>query len=268
MAGETCAKGRQYGQNGIHPDEVTDDVNDPILDAIRRLVRDAQQDQLGAQAEDSPVEPAGGAVPSAPESESNPPVVEALVTDLVARARQELDMDDRKRSAAGYAADFREFTARPLSFTGCAFLLLLARFLQRPDAPRVIAVGMLSYFFIAWPWLLPALVLATVIVAGVVGYWLGAERITKLVFAWHTRLRRRDPQKAKRIRRRAARMSRRLSKLIERLPDSWTTGLYLPDFEEIPDLPEKMLSDPFDRLAKQLRETPLTEADPGMMANG
>jgi hypothetical protein len=52
--------------------------------------------------------------------------------------------------------------------------------------------------------------------------------------------------------RRSGGMSKLISGIVERLPDKWTTGLYLPDFEEPAELPDKMQSEPFDRLTTQI----------------
>ena len=85
----------------------------------------------------------------------------------------------------------------------------------------------------------------------IIYFSLGPDRVDASVAAWHARLRRRDFDKAEDIRRRAAFWSKRISAIVGRLPEKWTTGLYLPDFEEAPELPEKMKKDPFDRLAPQ-----------------
>ncbi|PIE08599.1 MAG: hypothetical protein CSA73_01480, partial [Rhodobacterales bacterium] len=61
----------------------------------------------------------------------------------------------------------------------------------------------------------------------------------------------RDPDRAEALRARAAGLSARLARLLERLPNRWTQGLYLPTFEEpSPDVYEDD-TDPFERLVAQ-----------------
>jgi hypothetical protein len=129
---------------------------------------------------------------------------------------------------------------------------LAARLLRRPDAPRLIAIMLLVIAFLMEPWFLLTLLVLGMLTTQVAYFSLGPDRVSELVVAWYDRLRQRDPERAETIRRRAARSSKQISAIIERLPDKWTTGLYLPDFEEPPELPEKMKSDPFDRLATQV----------------
>ena len=47
---------------------------------------------------------------------------------------------------------------------------------------------------------------------------------------------------------RAATASAWIGDLLAALPESWTRGLYLPDFEPEPDPHEKLSEDPFERL--------------------
>ena len=53
------------------------------------------------------------------------------------------------------------------------------------------------------------------------------------------------------MRSRAAKTSAAIGVIVDRLPESWTQGLYLPDFDEPDDLAEKWKSDPFDRLNRE-----------------
>jgi len=164
-----------------------------------------------------------------------------------------------------------ESTAKPRKDTGharsiwtkriaVALIRLAVRFLRRPDAPRLIAIVLLVIAFLMEPWFLVGLFGFGLLTAQIVYFSLGPDRVNELVAAWYDRLRQRDPAKAETIRRRAARSSRQISAIIDRLPDNWTTGLYLPDFEEPEELPEKMKVDPFDRLAAQLNDARGTPA--------
>ena len=74
----------------------------------------------------------------------------------------------------------------------------------------------------------------------------------ELVVKWFDRLKARDPDKAERIRKRAAGVSNALNRGLERLPENWTRGLYLPDFETDGYVPEKLKVDPFEDLAAKV----------------
>lgn len=184
-------------------------------------------------------------------SDSTAEAVRRLVLEEDARAtlREEspravsVEGDGRPQSNSGRAVSawLRAGTA--------ALLRLAGEFLRRPDAPRLIAIMLLVIAFLMEPWFLVTLFVFAMLTALVVYFSLGPDRVSELVVAWYERLRGRDPEKAETIRCRAAGLSKRASGIVERLPENWTTGLYLPDFEEADDLPEKMKSDPFDRLS-------------------
>jgi hypothetical protein len=131
----------------------------------------------------------------------------------------------------------------------------LRHFLRRPDAPRWIALALLALAAIFDPWFFVALLVIFGLAAVVAYFTLGPDRVAELVVAWHDRLAQRDPDKAEVIRRRAARVSRVLAALIERLPERWTAGLYLPDFEPAEAMPAKLQDDPFAKLAAEARAT-------------
>jgi hypothetical protein len=135
------------------------------------------------------------------------------------------------------------------------FVQVLARsvttFLQRPGASRTLAILMLSIIFFVMPWFVLLLLLLSMMIASIIYLSLGPDKVGALVAAWHARLRRRDPDKAEDARRRAALWSNRISAIADHLPEKWTAGLYLPDFEKESERPEKMKTDPFDRLDAQ-----------------
>lgn len=130
---------------------------------------------------------------------------------------------------------------------------LVRRFLRRPEGPRWIAAGLLLAVFLAAPWLLVWLFVLTALFVAVIWFSIGPDRSQDFVLAWYARLRTCDPEKAERIRRRAATASRRLDAFLGYLPDRWTTGLYLPDFESDTDMARQLDADPFDRLARDLK---------------
>jgi hypothetical protein len=124
-------------------------------------------------------------------------------------------------------------------------------FFRRPDASRILAILMLCVIVVIMPWFVLSLVLLGVLIALIIYFSLGPDKVGALVAAWHTCLRQRDPNKAEDTRRRAALWSKRISAVVDRLPEKWTAGLYLPEFEEASELPEKMKTDPIDRLHVQ-----------------
>lgn len=128
----------------------------------------------------------------------------------------------------------------------------ITRFLRRPDAPRRLATALLVIFVIAWPWKVLWLTLLIPLAALITWASVGNEGCAELVVAWHGRLKARDPDKAERIRLRAAAASRALGRGLDRLPERWTQGLYLPDFEPEGYVPDTLKVDPFEELAARV----------------
>lgn len=170
-------------------------------------------------------------------------------------ARQEAGKTPAYPASAEDGERLRSRPANPTSISFnviCGALMDLAmRFLRRPDAPRLLAIAVLAALISLAP--MAILMLCTLAVLTTLAAYrlLGSDRASKLGWAWYARARQRDPEKAETIRRRAAYLSTCASGLLDRLPSRWTAGLYLPDFEEPRPLPEKMNTDPFDRLAAE-----------------
>lgn len=125
---------------------------------------------------------------------------------------------------------------------------LVRSFLRRPDAPKLLSALLLLTLFMLQPGFILFLLLMALLIGIVLYFSLGPDTVENWIIDRHRRLRDRDPAAADRLRRRAAATSRRLSVLVEKLPASWTQGLYLPDFEEPSELPARLHSDPFERL--------------------
>ena len=124
-------------------------------------------------------------------------------------------------------------------------------FLRRPDAPRLLSILFLLTLIIVRPGFVLFLFLIAVLIGLVLYFSFGPDRVESFVVTRYRRLRERDLNAAEKLRHRAAIASKILSVIADKLPESWTAGLYLPDFEEPPERPEKMTSDPFDRLTGQ-----------------
>ena len=129
----------------------------------------------------------------------------------------------------------------------------VARFLRRPDAPRRLALALLVFFVIVWPWKVLLLTLLIPLAGLITWASVGSEGVAELVVRWYERLEAREPAKAERIRLRAAAVTGVLNHGLERLPESWTRGLYLPDFETDGYVPEKLKVDPFEDLAAEVQ---------------
>jgi hypothetical protein len=124
------------------------------------------------------------------------------------------------------------------------------RFFKRPDAPRWLALVTLMVAIAAWPWTVATLVGVALAGAAITWFTLGPDRASELVAEWHANLARRDPDAAESLRRRAALVTRVIAGIADKLPERWTAGLYLPDFEPEREMPDKMKDDPFDRLSR------------------
>ncbi len=129
-------------------------------------------------------------------------------------------------------------------------------FRHRPTRRYTFAATM-TVIFLWRPWLLPILFLVAVWIVLIVYLTLGPDRVTELVVGRWQKLRRDRPELAERLRRRANRMTLRLHAVLNRLPDKWTEGLYLPDFSDpAPDAKSvNSVDDPFEKLAKEAQRS-------------
>jgi hypothetical protein len=132
--------------------------------------------------------------------------------------------------------------------------------IKRPDAPRILAFVVLVAFILLKPGLVFFLFGMSLLTVLVLFFSLGPDPFQSWAINRYKKLRGRDPDAAERLRQCAARTSKTLSALIDKLPEKWTTGLYLPDFEEPQDLPEIWATDPFERLA-QHRDADVTRSN-------
>ena len=124
-------------------------------------------------------------------------------------------------------------------------------FLAQPEAPRRLSLALLVLIVFLRPLAVLGMALVALMVGLITYFSLGPDRVAEMVVAWYRRKKEADPERAEEIRARAARVSQRLGKIVDRLPERWTQGLYLPDFEENKPLPECLTGDPFDRLIPQ-----------------
>ncbi len=120
----------------------------------------------------------------------------------------------------------------------------------KPMSTRTHAMLLAGFTFLFFlpSWLLPALAFTTLLLALTSWTILGQDRINAMVAGYYSRVRERDEARAEHLRQRAAATSAWFANVIAALPESWTRGLYLPDFEVEDDPHEKLSEDPFERL--------------------
>lgn len=119
---------------------------------------------------------------------------------------------------------------------------------------RQVAIVAVALAILLWPLQILAFMLLTVITL-LVCYWtLGHERAVELTAQTMEWLEARSPAVASRLRQGAQRFGKAVFALVARLPERWTEGLYLPDFEPHSEPPEKMRVDPFERLVEDRKK--------------
>ncbi|SDC48428.1 hypothetical protein SAMN04488239_102360 [Ruegeria marina] len=104
---------------------------------------------------------------------------------------------------------------------------------------------------IAYPWVLPVTMGLLVALVTLAYLMLGQERSVAIGASCFVGLQRWRPAQAEALRAWAIRRVDRLERLLGRLPERWTAGIYLPDFGPTPDCPDKMQRDPFARLRSE-----------------
>ena len=127
---------------------------------------------------------------------------------------------------------------------------------KRKTLRRLAVIVGFAAFVYTWPWAIPLILFAMfwIVVAGLAA--LGSERIGAWmlrIFLW---LDARSPARAEQLRLRADRLAIRIDALLDRLPDRWTEGLYMPDLSRAALIPQDLNErpDPFDRIAAQARQ--------------
>jgi uncharacterized protein YhhL (DUF1145 family) len=117
-----------------------------------------------------------------------------------------------------------------------------------------IAVIVVAVFIVA-PWAIPLLVLAALVLAAAAPVVLGTDRMAAVLACVFHGLDARWPDRAELFRARIDRLATAMDALLDRLPERWTTGLYMPDFSRDALLSEigDDRPDPFERIAAEAR---------------
>ncbi|HEY9037865.1 MAG TPA: hypothetical protein VIN05_02840 [Roseovarius sp.] len=105
------------------------------------------------------------------------------------------------------------------------------------------------------PWAIPVILLLAAGLTVTLGVAMGSDGVANAlarVFYWQNA---RDPDRAERFRARVDRVATVMDAALDRLPERWTTGLYMPDFSREALLQDMDADrpDPFDRIAAEAR---------------
>ncbi|RKF14726.1 hypothetical protein D6850_07540 [Roseovarius spongiae] len=120
---------------------------------------------------------------------------------------------------------------------------------------RIALGGLLVSLLYFWPWFVPLVLLALFWLGLVVFILAGHDGASSACLGFYRWLDARWPQRAERLRATLDRGALRLDAILDRLPERWTAGLYLPDFSRENLNPDAFAGrpDPFDRLSAELR---------------
>ncbi|UWQ04489.1 hypothetical protein [Aliiroseovarius crassostreae] len=264
---------------------------DPDLAAIRAMMREASVDgeiatpgqKDRAQPVTAPTAPAPSSAfppsPATPMADRREDSLDTSIKTMIATAEADTDRTQFAESAPS-PADPPANPARKKAprtkrqgpgigrriFAECRKTVgLLARFLwqvlRHPRTPRVLAIALIAAVTVAHPLFILALLLVAGMVAAITYFSVGPEAVDAFIIRRFQRLKARDPAKAEQLYSRAVRGIDLLNKGIDRLPERWTQGLYLPDLNPEQTPPEKMREDPFARLEA------VADAGPGRAAD-
>ncbi|MEB8387327.1 hypothetical protein OO012_08815 [Rhodobacteraceae bacterium KMM 6894] len=189
----------------------------------------------------------------------------ACQDELLGLAGRNARRDAQRETAAATRLTTVQHTAnanganRPVEdLTGRGIRLRLPRLTgtKRKTLRRLVLIVGLGAMVYTWPWVIALMLFLTLaaVLAGLAA--LGSERIGARmlrVFLW---LDARNPARAERLRLRADGLAMRIDALLDRLPDRWTEGLYMPDLSRAALIPQELgdRPDPFDRIAAQARQ--------------
>ncbi len=106
-----------------------------------------------------------------------------------------------------------------------------------------------------WPLILLAAAVAALALPPICAIALSNEGVANALADLYRWRHARRPKRAERMRARIDRFAMRMDAILDRLPEGWTTGLYMPDFSRDALLPldEAQALDPFDRLRGEAR---------------
>jgi len=132
---------------------------------------------------------------------------------------------------------------------------LTGRRVAGPWQKRVLIAAPIVLVVIWKPWLILGLVIVVCWLVIAAFAALGGARVAEGSIRFYVWLDARNPERAERMRDRADRLAMRLDALLDRLPERWTEGLYMPDFSRASLMGDGLdgRPDPFDRIAAEAR---------------
>lgn len=235
------------GDTRSAPQTVADHDVDKAVAAVRALIHDnpvapEPPCDTSASVKSSSAEPASYPSPRTEPVQDVDPQMSPCSTPPPATAQGQalLGASVKKVTAEG-----RDVSRLLFTFT--------SQILRHPMTPRVLAVLVFLTTFLLYPVMTLAMLFVVGLIGAIVYLSVGPERIEAFAARRFERLQKRDPERADVLRKRAIRVVAILNKGIDILPERWTSGLYLPDFEDSSIQPDKLGADPFERLGPEAK---------------
>lgn len=179
--------------------------------------------------------------------------VDEQLIDTTIRTLLESDVSAPRQQANRDCVQEREQGTAPIRPDSPVSASVRRSFLGNPPGWRVSLVILVLAILIGWPILLLVFFGLLVAILVIPYLTLGHDRSVEICLLGYDLLSRHSPSRAEYLRGWAARQTSAMERWLTHLPESWVSGLYLPDFETDTGRPEKMQTDPFDRLYERLR---------------
>ena len=160
---------------------------------------------------------------------------------------------ERKNRTAKVTAEKKQrVAAKPIFRPLMRRLWAFAR--AHPPTRKQILFGALVLLILLRPWLVFWVVLLTLVFLVIVYLSLGPDACAEKTVKSYQWIAGKWPETAEKLRRSASTLFKRIGVLLDKLPERWTEGIYLPDFDvsETQAVSDDQ-PDPFDRLAEQAR---------------
>ena len=122
---------------------------------------------------------------------------------------------------------------------------------------KPVMYGGLGLFIYVWPWAIPIAIFVTFWVVLIACATLGSDWIGRSVSWVFLRVQKRSPARAERLLDRADAMALRFDVVLDRLPERWSEGMYLPDLSHLRQAVSEQndRADPFDRITSEALQT-------------
>jgi hypothetical protein len=123
-----------------------------------------------------------------------------------------------------------------------------------PPTRKQILIGASVLLILLRPWLVFWVILLALVLLVIVYFSLGPDACAEKTVKSYQWIAGRWPETAEKLRRSASTLFKRIGVLLDKLPERWTEGIYLSDFDvsETQAMSDDQ-PDPFDRLTEQAR---------------